>query len=406
MRMSFKVMAGLLSAGLVLGLPWVLLSPEDPCSAVSPGMAAGANVSALTSSFQAWSAAHDAVGGDHHVVFALGWSKGYSREASQARGMVRLDLVGGAAELELWGLPAGEAWDAWLVENRPGGSALPDPGDRMHRLGRVMSGRGKTHLSSRLDAGFFNRFQVDLVVVARAGERPEEAGVLFGSPDLFQRLYTQQQRRPSPLPGHAPAGVAALFAPGVAFATPFDSLDPLVAEGAALFQNETFGGNGRTCGTCHPARNNFTIDPKFIATLPQSDPLFVFETNPDLAENFEQGTSLRQLGLVLENPDGFDDLRGKFVLRGVPHTLALMSSRTPQPGSAFEPIPPIERLGWGGDGAPGSGSRSEEHTSELQSLTNLVCRLLLEQKKKKTKVFFFKKKQKKQKQKKQTKKKK
>src|SRR5437016_11417138 len=29
--------------------------------------------------------------------------------------------------------------------------------------------------------------------------------------------------------------------------------------------------------------------------------------------------------------------------------------------------------------------RSEEHTSELQSLTNLVCRLLLEKKKKNTK---------------------
>src|SRR5437016_10336328 len=29
-------------------------------------------------------------------------------------------------------------------------------------------------------------------------------------------------------------------------------------------------------------------------------------------------------------------------------------------------------------------TRSEEHTSELQSLTNLVCRLLLEKKKKKT----------------------
>src|SRR5437016_8898433 len=30
--------------------------------------------------------------------------------------------------------------------------------------------------------------------------------------------------------------------------------------------------------------------------------------------------------------------------------------------------------------------RSEEHTSELQSLTNLVCRLLLEKKKKKNKL--------------------
>src|SRR5437016_12124398 len=32
-----------------------------------------------------------------------------------------------------------------------------------------------------------------------------------------------------------------------------------------------------------------------------------------------------------------------------------------------------------------SGGRSEEHTSELQSLTNLVCRLLLEKKKTKLK---------------------
>src|SRR5438093_8565170 len=33
--------------------------------------------------------------------------------------------------------------------------------------------------------------------------------------------------------------------------------------------------------------------------------------------------------------------------------------------------------------ACGDNLRSEEHTSELQSLTNLVCRLLLEKKKKK-----------------------
>src|SRR5437016_11895116 len=33
--------------------------------------------------------------------------------------------------------------------------------------------------------------------------------------------------------------------------------------------------------------------------------------------------------------------------------------------------------------------RSEEHTSELQSLTNLVCRLLLEKKKKKQKIIIY-----------------
>src|SRR5215213_11826535 len=44
---------------------------------------------------------------------------------------------------------------------------------------------------------------------------------------------------------------------------------------------------------------------------------------------------------------------------------------------------------------PRKRPRSEEHTSELQSLTNLVCRLLLEKKKKNTKLFFSKKKKKK-----------
>src|SRR2546430_10595502 len=37
--------------------------------------------------------------------------------------------------------------------------------------------------------------------------------------------------------------------------------------------------------------------------------------------------------------------------------------------------------GSGGVGAAGSQARSEEHTSELQSQSNLVCRLLLEKKK-------------------------
>src|SRR5471030_3403956 len=44
--------------------------------------------------------------------------------------------------------------------------------------------------------------------------------------------------------------------------------------------------------------------------------------------------------------------------------------------------------------------RSEEHTSELQSLRHLVCRLLLEKKKKKTKQQHNKKKKKKPKKKK------
>src|SRR2546427_2031815 len=47
------------------------------------------------------------------------------------------------------------------------------------------------------------------------------------------------------------------------------------------------------------------------------------------------------------------------------------------------PRPPRKASGPGGRSFPPGKKRSEEHTSELQSQSNLVCRLLLEKKKKK-----------------------
>src|SRR5262249_52325798 len=123
---------------------------------------------------------------------------------------------------------------------------------------------------------------------------------------------------------------------------------------------ETFQGNGRTCGTCHPAENNFTIDPEFIAKLPPRNPLFVAEFVPELAANFEKPELMRKVGLILENLDGFDDLGKRFVMRGVPHTLALGTSLRPAPDQADQTtIPPQERVGWSGDGAPGAGTLRE-----------------------------------------------
>src|SRR5438093_4468589 len=57
--------------------------------------------------------------------------------------------------------------------------------------------------------------------------------------------------------------------------------------------------------------------------------------------------------------------------------MCLNRSGVPPSGSGTSPTPAIPSRRW-----PPS-RRSEEHTSELQSLTNLVCRLLLEKKKKK-----------------------
>jgi cytochrome c553 len=124
--------------------------------------------------------------------------------------------------------------------------------------------------------------------------------------------------------------------------------EPTLAErGREIFFNETFGGNGRTCGTCHREEDNFGLSPAFIATLPPDDPLFVAETNPALARGFEAPRQMRANALILENLDGFEDLDNKFVLRGVPHTLALTVSVASRDGP---------RTGWSGDGAPGDRS--------------------------------------------------
>jgi hypothetical protein len=141
----------------------------------------------------------------------------------------------------------------------------------------------------------------------------------------------------------------------------------LVAKGRQIFFNETFNGNGRTCGTCHPAENNFTIDPAFIATLPKSDPLFVAEFNPDLTQNFENPALMRTFGLIQENLDGFEDLKTRFVMRGVPHVLGLRQSVASPQGP---------RTGWSGDGAPGDGSlRSFAVGAVIQHFTRTLRRV-------------------------------
>jgi len=147
----------------------------------------------------------------------------------------------------------------------------------------------------------------------------------------------------------------------------------LINEGRELFFKETFNGNGRTCGTCHPEDNNFTIDPEFIATLPDNDPLFVAERpepNP-LAENFEKPALMRKLGLILENTNGFDDLENDFTMRSVPHMLAMRSSITAPSDSANDgtSVPPDERTGWSGDGSPVDGGVSPHLRGTLRDFT-------------------------------------
>jgi cytochrome c peroxidase len=139
------------------------------------------------------------------------------------------------------------------------------------------------------------------------------------------------------------------------------SVSQSVCVGAELFFRDDFGGNGRSCGSCHPADNDYTIDPGFIAQLPSSDPLFVAEQQPALA-GLERPDLMRDFGLILENVDGADDPTVKFTMRSVPHCLSLSRSITPPVGTV---APPLERTGWSGDGAPNQGRLKDFQTGAI-----------------------------------------
>jgi cytochrome c peroxidase len=135
-----------------------------------------------------------------------------------------------------------------------------------------------------------------------------------------------------------------------------------VCVGAELFFRDEFGGNGRSCGSCHPADNNYTIDADFIDQLPNSDPLFVAEQQPALA-GLERPDLLRDFGLILENVDGADDPTVKFTMRSVPHCLSLAKSIA-APAGTVAPAP-LERTGWSSDGAPNQGRLKDFQTGAI-----------------------------------------
>jgi mono/diheme cytochrome c family protein len=308
-----------LGASLALGAP----------SGARAGAAARAclgDVRAVESAYARWRASRDG------IAVPLGWSRALSRERTDASGFATIHLDGGSVTVEVRGLPAGR-YDVWFVDNARGSgrSATPETGDAWTRMGTLVAGNGSARIEAVLDRGRIAA--VDQIVVTHAGS-PLGEGLLFGSPSLFQRIEL----------GRTTA-----------------SLGDLVAEGEALFFEEEFEGNGRTCATCHPGVNNFTLDPEFIASLPPDDPLFVAETNAALAEDFENPVLMRQFGLVLENVDGFEDLLNKFTMRGVPHTFAQALSIAPSDfdSSGGGTVPPFDRTGWSGDGAPGGGTLRE-----------------------------------------------
>jgi cytochrome c peroxidase len=251
-------------------------------------------------------------------------------------------------------IPAGQDFDLWFVKNIAGSgrTVAPETGDTLRKVGSFTAGTtqfGGKSLSvvvSPQSNSDLDIFDLDMVVITRAGQSPTVSRLAVGSRTLFEKRFFRERAGQTldPVPQ------------GASLSNTVESNDPLVQRGAFLFFNETFGGNSRTCGTCHRQEHNLTLDPAFIATLPSNDPLFVSEFNPNLA-GLENSTLLRTQALNQENLDGFDKPP---VTRSVQHTFSLGTTIGMEEANlGFPMAPPDHRLGWSGDGAPGRGTLNE-----------------------------------------------
>jgi cytochrome c peroxidase len=337
------------------------------------------NLDALQGVFTDWQKNYEAKGGSPTTLhIAMAYSKAFSTNASKAKGYVELDLMTGQVSVKVKDLD-NQTYDVWLVDNHDGDNRTvkPETGDGFYRLGSLSKGNVLAKLNTQINREDLDDFKIDMVVVTPTGTQPDQSVVIAGAPDLLQTLYYSNKPWAQASVGNVQAPISPkstfdFLLPTLANASsPADQADlaavmgSQIAEGRRLFINETFNGNGRTCTTCHRLDNNHTIDPKYIATLPPTDPLFVAETNPALA-NLEKPDLMRKLGLILTNIDGFDH---PAIMRSVPHTLGLAKSITTEKvinpgfgnGDAFDVLDETfaNALGWSGDGSTGTGSLRE-----------------------------------------------
>jgi len=336
------------------------------------------NLNALKNIYSRWQENYEAHGGNATTLrLSLAHSKALSNTASKARGNVELNLMNGLVTVKVKGLDK-QPYDVWLVDNRDGfnRTVKPEAGDSFFRLGTLSHKNNNAELTTQIDRTALADFKIDMVTVTTAGLSPDKSIVLSGSPDLMLRLYYSGKPWVLAKVGNLKSSPEtetpfAFLLPKLAHADANQDnlatvLGAQIAEGRRIFVSETFEGNGRTCATCHRLDNNHTIDPKYIAKLPNTDPLFVAENedSPLYDAGFENPKLMRELGLILANVDGFDK---PGVLRSVPYTLGLQKTMTtellvnPNGGKGEFALDEhfANALGWSGDGSTGTGSLRE-----------------------------------------------
>lgn len=335
---------GGLAVVVLLGSIWSVFSGLDESSLAEPTVG---NPSTTIHAYKRWRNAKLQSSYPDTFTIPILDALAHAAKHSQARGEARIDILDASVTINVTGLDQASEYGVWLIDESPNG-------DRHLELGSFAPGLNSP-VTLQLDAKQLHDFELNQLVISKLSDGVLGQTSISGSPNLFQRLYFAERygfnKENSGRHADSTNPLKSLL-PSPAFATSGDpeaAITALIATGEQLFFEETFDGNGRTCGTCHRADNNFTIDPIYIGTLPLSDPLFVAETNPALA-TLENPSLMRQFGLILTNPDGFDDLTNKFSMRSVSHTLGMAASIQSDATEA-----PFDRVGWSGDGAPGAG---------------------------------------------------
>ena len=377
-----------LSLGIFLGgyavvavSPWSSSEPQ-----ISSEVAGLGSVSNLQKNYERWSESYDATNPEGPVLTML-WTRGLSNEFSKAKGIAQLNLEKETVSVRIKGLGDTDIADVWLVDNQPGSgrSVMPEQGDNMMKVGSLQFDGDKAWLDAKI-AGLAE-FQLDMIVLARRDGTPGHDGVLYGTTSLFQKVYHYPNHSPSwkEITQDGFSLISTAMATGITPRNFFPDLDSyLINRGRDLFFNETFNGNGRSCGTCHREDDNMALGLKTIANLPDDDPLFIVEQQfrADGSRNplyndyrMEKPALMRKLGLILENLNGFRELDDTFTtrvnMRAPTHVLSVRTTLAPPPALesdalAFDdgtlPLLPLdaddlvfaERTGWSGDGTPTS----------------------------------------------------
>ena len=157
---------------------------------------------------------------------------------------------------------------------------------------------------------------------------------------------------------------AFLLLPITAFSDPstleeFNSID----RGFKLFTEETFEGNGRSCGTCHIPGRQYNINPDDIKRASWKDRKLIFATN---VPGLENPTLVKKLALF--NVEGGDALHPEEGEEGE-HPV-FRGSMTVGPLALTTNGPPViadgviqlgfqnPKIGWAGNGSPGAPDES------------------------------------------------